>query len=48
MNIKDIILSIIELIACAGVIVAAFNEYKIAEHEKKLFKKIKHFLEAIR
>ena len=48
MNTKNIVISIIEIFICAGVIVAAFNEYKIAEIEKKFFQKIKAFWRAMR
>ncbi len=48
MTTKDIILSIFEILLCAGTIYLVFNEYKMLDFEDKLKEKFKKFLEVIR
>lgn len=47
MTTSQIILSIFELLLIVAVFVGVIFEYKIVEFEKRLFKKIKKFLEVI-
>ena len=48
MTTPHIIQTIFELLLIIAVIVGGFFEYKIADFEKRLFQKIKKFLEVIR
>ncbi len=48
MTTQQIILSIFELLLIIAVIVGGIFEYKIAEFEKRLFKKIRKLWEVIR
>lgn len=48
MTTKDIILSIFEILLCAGTIWAVFNEYRFLDFEDKLKSKIKKLWEVIR
>jgi hypothetical protein len=47
MSTPHLIQTIIEIFFIILVLIALFNEYKIVEYEKKIFKKIKKFLEVI-
>jgi hypothetical protein len=48
MTVKDIILSIFEILLIFGVFAAIIFEYKLVELEDKIKEKIKKFLEVIR
>lgn len=48
MTTKDIILTIFEILLCAGTIYLVFNEYKMLDFEDKLKNKIKKLWEVIR
>lgn len=48
MTTKDIILTIFEILLCAGTIYLVFNEYKMLDFEDKLKSKIKKLWEVIR
>lgn len=47
MTTSQLIISIFELLLIIAVFVGTIFEYKIVEFEKRLFKKIKKFLEVI-